>query len=102
MNRAYPDAVLGHYQKIINEEKQQSDAFPDSPVNEQSSGDGIIQPELQRSGPDKTLTDNITRSFMSAMAEQKLKLEITMIDGKGGRREYSAEDGGRITLPMSY
>ncbi|HFQ9323757.1 TPA: lytic transglycosylase domain-containing protein [Escherichia coli] len=102
VNRAYPDAVLGHYQKIINEEKQQSDAFPDSPVNEQSSGDGIIQPELQRSGPDKTLTDNITRSFMSAMAEQKLKLEITMIDGKGGRREYSAEDGGRITLPMSY
>lgn len=101
-NQAYPDAVLGHYQKIINEEKQQSDAFPDSPVNEQSSGDGIIQPELQRSGPDKTLTDNITRSFMSAMAEQKLKLEITMIDGKGGRREYSAEDGGRITLPMSY
>ncbi|MEB2417809.1 transglycosylase SLT domain-containing protein [Citrobacter sp. R-1.5.2] len=102
VNRAYPDAVLGHYQKIINEEKQQSDTFPDSPVNEQSSGDGIIQPELQRSGPDKTLTDNITRSFMSAMAEQKLKLEITMIDGKGGRREYSAEDGGRITLPMSY
>ncbi|EKS7092583.1 TPA: lytic transglycosylase domain-containing protein [Escherichia coli] len=102
VNQAYPDAVLGHYQKIINEEKQQSDAFPDSPVNEQSSGDGIIQPELQRSGPDKTLTDNITRSFMSAMAEQKLKLEITMIDGKGGRREYSAEDGGRITLPMSY
>ncbi|STA84245.1 Uncharacterised protein [Citrobacter youngae] len=35
---------------------------------------------------------------MSAMAEQKLKLEITMIDGKGGRREYSAEDGGRITF----
>ncbi|SUX97497.1 transglycosylase SLT domain-containing protein [Citrobacter youngae] len=102
VNRAYPDAVLDHYQKIINEEKQQSDTFPDSPVNEQSSGDGIIQPELQRSGPDKTLTDNITRSFMSAMAEQKLKLEITMIDGKGGRREYSAEDGGRITLPMSY
>ncbi|MEF3846782.1 hypothetical protein U9X84_09665 [Escherichia coli] len=64
--------------------------------------ESIIQPELQRSGPDKTLTDNITRSFMSAMAEQKLKLEITMIDGKGGRREYSAEDGGRITLPMSY
>ncbi|MDK3206155.1 hypothetical protein QMQ04_29980, partial [Escherichia coli] len=45
--------------------------------------ESIIQPELQRSGPDKTLTDNITRSFMSAMAEQKLKLEITMIDGKG-------------------
>ncbi|MBJ8785204.1 hypothetical protein I5399_01435 [Citrobacter freundii] len=87
---------------ILRTQQGKSDAFPDSPVNEQSSGDGIIQPELQRSGPDKTLTDNITRSFMSAMAEQKLKLEITMIDGKGGRREYSAEDGGRITLPMSY
>lgn len=101
-NRAYPGAVLGHYQQIINDETQSNGIFPASPVNEEPVGTGIIQP-VQRGGEQsQALTDNLARSFKSAMEEQKMKLEITMVDGKGGRKEFSTQDGGRITLPMPY
>ncbi|MDA8487486.1 lytic transglycosylase domain-containing protein [Kluyvera sp. Awk 3] len=101
-NQAYPGAVLGHYQRIINAENPPDNVFPDTPVTERTAGTGIIQPASQGGASGQVLTENLTRSFKSAMEEQKMKLEITMVDGKGERKEYSTRDGGRITLPMSY
>ncbi|MGK3234577.1 transglycosylase SLT domain-containing protein [Klebsiella quasipneumoniae] len=86
-NAAYPGAVLGHYQNIIN------------------GGDGgnpsgsIIQP-AQNTGP--VSVNDITKSFKSAMEDNKLKLEITMVNEKGDRKVFESENGGRITLPMNY
>lgn len=101
-NQAYPGAVLGHYQRIINSDSNQDSTFPADQVTDNQTGSGIIQPTMQGETSGKTLVDNLTQSFKSAMDEQKMKLEITMIDGKGERKEYSSRDGGRITLPMPY
>ena len=127
-NRAYPGAVLGHYQKIINEEPLTRDAIPENHANEQSTamgmnlpvqrgdesaspdgedkskstGTGIIQPPQSGTEQNQALADKLTSSFKSAVEDQKLKLEITMVDSKGGRKEYSTQNGGRITLPMPY
>ena len=101
-NQAYPGAVLGHYQRIINAENPPDNVFSDAPVTERTAGTGIIQPASQGGASGQVLTENLTRSFKSAMEEQKMKLEITMVDGKGERKEYITRDGGRITLPMSY
>ncbi|HGP4139710.1 TPA: lytic transglycosylase domain-containing protein [Enterobacter roggenkampii] len=128
LNRAYPGAVLGHYQKIINEEPLTRDAIPENHANEQSTamgmslpvqpgdesaspdgevkskstGTGIIQPPQPGTEQNQALADKLTSSFKSAVEDQKLKLEITMVDSKGGRKEYSTQNGGRITLPMPY
>ncbi|ALR75843.1 lytic transglycosylase domain-containing protein [[Enterobacter] lignolyticus] len=101
-NQAYPGAVLGHYQQIINAENPPDNVFPDNPVTERTAGTGIIQPASQGGASGQVLTENLTRSFKSAMEEQKMKLEITMLDGKGERKEYNTQNGGRITLPMPY
>ncbi|WP_073381746.1 lytic transglycosylase domain-containing protein [Edwardsiella piscicida] len=101
-NQAYPGAVLGHYQRIINDETRQRDALPDSPVNERPASAGIIQPVQKGAESGQVLTDNLTRSFKSAMEEQKLKLEITMVNDKGERKTYNVENNGRITTPLPY
>ncbi|ENR4992162.1 lytic transglycosylase domain-containing protein [Enterobacter roggenkampii] len=127
-NQAYPGAVLGHYQKIINEEPLTRDAIPenqanehsagiginlpvqpdddsaspDSEVNTKSTGTGIIQPTQPNADQSQAFADKLTSSFKSAVEDQKMKLEITMVDSKGGRKEYSTQNGGRITLPMAY
>lgn len=61
-------AVLGHYQKIINGD-----------AGGTSSG-SIIQ-SAQNTGP--VSVNDITKSFKSAMEDNKLKLEITMVSEKG-------------------
>ncbi|MCW9529208.1 MULTISPECIES: transglycosylase SLT domain-containing protein [Klebsiella] len=86
-NAAYPGAVLGHYQKIINGD-----------AGGTSSG-SIIQ-SAQNTGP--VSVNDITKSFKSAMEDNKLKLEITMVSEKGDRKVFESQNGGRITLPMSY
>lgn len=102
-NQAYPGAVLGHYKRIINSESQQNDDLPDGSVNERASvGTGIIQPTQQGTESGQILTDSLARSFKSAMEEQKMKLEITMIDKKGDKQGFSTSNGGRITVPMTY
>ncbi|WP_313063569.1 lytic transglycosylase domain-containing protein [Atlantibacter hermannii] len=127
-NRAYPGAVLGHYQKIINEEALTRDSIPENHANEQSTamgmnlpvqpggesvspdgevkskstGTGIILPPQPGAEQNQALADKLTSSFKSAVEDQKMKLEITMVDGKGGRKEFSTQNGGRITLPMPY
>ncbi|WP_392441027.1 transglycosylase SLT domain-containing protein [Edwardsiella piscicida] len=101
-NQAYPGAVLGHYQRIINDEARQRDSLPGSPVNGRPEGAGIIQPVQQGAESGQAMTDNLTRSFKSAMEEQKLKLEITMVNDKGERKTYNVENNGRITTPLPY
>ena len=42
------------------------------------------------------------KSLKEAMSEQPLKLEITMVNDKGERKIYNAENNGRITTAMNY
>ncbi|HGX3348504.1 TPA: hypothetical protein ACNH8U_001101 [Klebsiella pneumoniae] len=48
------------------------------------------------------ITENITRSLTDALAEQLLRLEITMINEKGERKTYNVENNGKIITPMNY
>lgn len=48
------------------------------------------------------LSENLARSFKEAMSDQSLKLEITMVNDKGERKTYNAENNGRITTAMNY
>ncbi|MEK6491782.1 lytic transglycosylase domain-containing protein [Klebsiella grimontii] len=91
VNAAYPGAVLARYQKIIDSDNQGS-------VN-QNPTPNIIQPS---SGTGAVSVNDITKSFKSAMEDNKLKLEITMVNEKGDRKVFESQNGGRITLPMSY
>lgn len=91
VNAAYPGAVLARYQKIIESDNQGS-------VN-QSPAPGIIQPS---SGAGAVSVNDITKSFKSAMEDNKLKLEITTINERGERKVFETQSGGRITLPMNY
>ncbi|MBC4810889.1 lytic transglycosylase domain-containing protein [Klebsiella quasipneumoniae] len=91
VNAAYPGAVLARYQRLIESDNQGS-------VN-QNPAPGIIQPS---SGAGAVSVNDITKSFKSAMEDNKLKLEITMINEKGDRKVFESQNGGRITLPMNY
>ncbi|MOA56365.1 hypothetical protein D3C78_1803320 [compost metagenome] len=78
---------------------------PDNPAIDDASppkGNSIIQPTQRAGDPGQALVDNIAHSFKSAMEEQKLKLEITMVNDKGERRLYNVENNGRITTPLPY
>ncbi|WP_109213888.1 hypothetical protein [Klebsiella variicola] len=48
------------------------------------------------------ITENITRSLTDALAEQPLRLEITMINDKGERKTYNVENNGKIITSMNY
>ena len=91
INAAYPGAVLARYQKIIESDNQGG-------VN-QSPTQNIIQPS---SGAGVVSVNDITKSFKSAMEDNKLKLEITTINERGDRKVFETQNGGRITLPMNY
>lgn len=90
-NAAYPGAVLGHYQNIISGDNQENINQRSTPnINQPSSGTGAVS------------VNDITKSFKSAMEDNKLKLEITTINEKGDRKVFETQSGGRITLPMNY
>lgn len=91
VNAAYPGAVLARYQRIIDGDNQDS-------VNQRPAA-GIIQPS---SGAGAVSVNDITKSFKSAMEDNKIKLEITMVNEKGDRKVFDSQNGGRITLPMNY
>lgn len=91
VNAAYPGAVLARYQRLIESDNQGS-------VN-QSPTPNIIQPS---SGAGVVSVNDITKSFKSAMEDNKLKLEITTINERGDRKVFETQNGGRITLPMNY
>ena len=48
------------------------------------------------------VSENLTRSLKEAMADQKMKLEITLVNDKGENKTYNVEDNGRITTAMNY
>ena len=78
---------------------------PDNPAIDDASppkGNSIIQPTQRAGDPGQALVDNIAHSFRSAMEEQKLKLEIYMVNDKGERKTYHVENNGRITMPLPY
>ncbi|ELS1884704.1 MULTISPECIES: lytic transglycosylase domain-containing protein [Enterobacteriaceae] len=93
-NAAYPGAVLGYYQDIISGD---TGGNP-SGINQERPG-SIVQPT---SDSGSVSVNDITKSFKSAMEDNKLKLEITTINEKGDRKVFETQNGGRITLPMSY
>lgn len=90
-NAAYPNSVLRYYQDIISGDNQEN-------INQRSTPN-IIQPS---SGTGAVSVNDITKSFKSAMEDNKLKLEITTVNEKGDRKVFETQNGGRITLPMSY
>ncbi|EKZ5664213.1 lytic transglycosylase domain-containing protein [Klebsiella aerogenes] len=110
-NRAYPGAVLRHYQRIISSANSEgSDSA--TGINSLGSNQDIIRESPDRfdsesilTAPDNrkdTVSENLTRSLKEAMADQKMKLEITLVNGKGEKKTYNVEDNGRITTAMNY
>ncbi|EDQ9400013.1 lytic transglycosylase domain-containing protein [Salmonella enterica] len=103
-NRAYPGAVLAHYQRIINSESQGDSGVSDSgiypPATGGSDGSGsIISAKDSGNG---AMADNPARSLKEAMSDQKFKLEITLVNDKGEKKSYNVADNGRITTTMNY
>lgn len=49
-----------------------------------------------------TSNDSLSRSLKEAMADQKMKLEITLVSDKGGRKTFNVGDNARITTAMNY
>ena len=48
------------------------------------------------------MADNLARSLKEAMSDQKVKLEITLVNDKGEKKSYNVGDNGRITTAMNY
>lgn len=92
--RSVSGAVLGYYEDIISGD---TGGNP-SGINQERPG-SIVQPT---SGTGSVSVNDITKSFKSAMEDNKLKLEITTVNEKGDRKVFETQNGGRITLPMSY
>jgi hypothetical protein len=75
-NRAYPGAVLGHYQKIINEEPLTRDAIPENQANEQSTAIGMnlpVQPGDESASPDSEVNKSTGTGLSSPPAWRRPK-----------------------------
>ncbi|WP_432700736.1 lytic transglycosylase domain-containing protein [Kluyvera cryocrescens] len=103
-NLAYPGAVLAHYQRIINSESQGDSGVPDSGIYPPGTGgsDGSGSIISARDSGNGSMADNLARSLKEAMSDQKVKLEITLVNDKGEKKSYNVADNGRITTPMNY
>lgn len=64
--------------------------------------ESIILSDTGKKSDESVLGDNLAKSLKEAMSEQPLKLEITMVNDKGERKIYNAENNGRITTAMNY
>ncbi|XTZ39577.1 lytic transglycosylase domain-containing protein [Salmonella enterica] len=103
-NQAYPGAVLAHYQRIINSESQGDSSVSDAGIYPPSTGDSggggsIISARDSGNG---AMADNFARSLKEAMSDQKVKLEITLVNDKGEKKSYNVGNNGRITTAMNY
>lgn len=58
--------------------------------------------EQQVKTDDRSLTENLANSLKDVMTEQKIKLEITMVNDKGEKKTYNVMNNGRITTPINY
>ena len=103
-NQAYPGAVLAHYQSIINSESQNDSGISDAGIYPPSTGgaDGSGSIITAKDSGNGQVADNLARSLEEAMSDQKVKLEITLVNDKGEKKSYNVGDNGRITTAMNY
>ncbi|HBB8280967.1 TPA: lytic transglycosylase domain-containing protein [Escherichia coli] len=103
-NQAYPGAVLAHYQSIINSESQNDSGISDAGIYPPSTGgaDGSGSIITAKDSGNGQVADNLARSLKEAMSDQKVKLEITLVNDKGEKKSYNVGDNGRITTAMNY
>ena len=103
-NQAYPGAVLAHYQRIINSESQNDSGISDAGIYPPSTGgaDGSGSIITAKDSGNGQMADNLARSLKEAMSDQKVKLEITLVNDKGEKKSYNVGDNGRITTAMNY
>ncbi|MDZ4034061.1 lytic transglycosylase domain-containing protein [Kluyvera ascorbata] len=103
-NQAYPGAVLAHYQSIINSESQNDSGISDAGIYPPSTGgaDGSGSIITAKDSGNGQMADNLARSLKEAMSDQKVKLEITLVNDKGEKKSYNVGDNGRITTAMNY
>ena len=103
-NQAYPGAVLAHYQSIINSESKNDGGISDAGIYPPSTGgaDGGGSIITAKNSGNGQMADNLARSLKEAMSDQKVKLEITLVNDKGEKKSYNVGNNGRITTPMNY
>ncbi|EOM8258861.1 transglycosylase SLT domain-containing protein [Escherichia coli] len=103
-NQAYPGAVLAHYQSIINSESKNDGGISDAGIYPPSTGgtDGGGSIITAKDSGNGQMADNLARSLKEAMSDQKVKLEITLVNDKGEKKSYNVGNNGRITTPMNY
>lgn len=83
----------------VSNPRDESDILSGSQSRNRES---IILSDTGKKSDESVLGDNLARSLKEAMSEQSLKLEITMVNDKGERKTYNAENNGRITTAMNY
>ncbi|BBR20149.1 lytic transglycosylase domain-containing protein [Klebsiella sp. WP3-S18-ESBL-05] len=103
-NQAYPGAVMAHYQRIINSESQGDSGESAAGIYPSSTGEGADSGSIitARDSGNGQMADNLARSLKEAMSDQKVKLEITLVNDKGEKKNYNVGDNGRITTSMNY
>lgn len=105
------EQLLNAIQTAITDDRWSGKRNPDVLAQQRydiiSGSRGVDQePTILRTQQGKSdevaLSENLARSFKEAMSDQSLKLEITMVNDKGERKTYNAENNGRITTAMNY
>ena len=105
------EQLLNAIQTAITDDRWSGKRNPDVLAQQRydiiSGSRGVDQePTILRTQQGKSdevaLSENLARSFKEAMSDQSLKLEITMVNDKGERKNYNAENNGRITTAMNY
>lgn len=100
------EQLLNAIQTAITDDRWSGKRNPDVLAQQRydiiSGSRGVDQePTILRTQQGKSdevaLSENLARSFKEAMSDQSLKLEITMVNDKGERKTYNAENNGRIT-----
>lgn len=87
---------------ILNNPRDDSDEDDIISGSQSENRESIILSDTLKKSDESVLGDNLARSLKEAMSEQSLKLEITMVNDKGERKTYNAENNGRITTAMNY
>lgn len=72
------------------------------PAETRPQKNNIIQPEQRGTASGRGIADTVAKGLKDALADQPLKLEITMVNENGERRTYNAPNNGRITTPMNF
>ena len=87
---------------ILSDTGKKSDETDILSGSQNRNRESIILSDTGKKSDESVLGDNLAKSLKEAMSEQPLKLEITMVNDKGERKTYNAENNGRITTAMNY